>query len=541
MRFLENFSFSKTDVLVSFDVTSLFTKVPIPETLKIVESRLEEIRQLESDPLSMVTSLTNRAIMELLGYVLADCYFTWDKTLYKQKAGVPMGGRLSPILATLYMENLEYSVLCSATKVPKLFFRYVDDIIIVWDESTGSYKEFLALLNDHHPSIQLTEERECNRTLPFLDMAITRPLFSDSEQLIEPLQINMYRKPTHSNRYLQFNSAHPLKQLENVVWGLWLRANRILKNFPGQLRAELKFLERSLTDERNGYPLPTIKKWFAKFTRQVRANPEILETNSRLTQEAVFVHSGQQRFELPTARFRFPDAEGDQSTVRNSASDTNGDQSTVRNSAPDANGDHSEVCISSETGQESEQEPPEESREGEEGQNVPEGIPREPILIIPYVPGISDQLKRISSQFGVTTWFTYPGGSMDRFTQYRGRLPKSKTRHAVYQCLCNCGAAYIGESARNLKVRVAEHLHSSSRSGFSDHLQNNQHRPAMKDTVVLAREKNGQKRKLIETIAIDHAQKKRTRTICNSGFSSDLPAIWQICSQHVEKQLRKYN
>ncbi len=81
-----------------------------------------------------------------------------------------MGGRLSPILATLFMESLEYSVLCSAPIVPKIYFRYVDDILIIWDLSKGDYGEFLRLLNNYHPAIALTEEREMDRSLAFLDV-----------------------------------------------------------------------------------------------------------------------------------------------------------------------------------------------------------------------------------------------------------------------------------------------------------------------------------------------------------------------------------
>ncbi len=264
VNLLENYQFSEDDILVSFDVTSLFTKVPVPETLKIVEARLTEMRELESDPIAEITSLSNSAIMEILTYMLNDCYFTWDKTLYQQRSGVPMGGRLSPILATLFMESLEYSVLCSAPIVPKIYFRYVDDILIIWDLSKGDYGEFLRLLNNYHPSIALTEEKETNRSLAFLDVRITRPTISEAGTVTKPVKFSIFRKPTHSNRYLNFKSAHPLDLKENVVRGLGLRAHRILKNDPVELAKELRFLKRSLSNDNNGYPLKTLNGWFAK-------------------------------------------------------------------------------------------------------------------------------------------------------------------------------------------------------------------------------------------------------------------------------------
>ncbi len=131
---LENYPFEQEDQLLSFDVKSLFTQVPVPDVLKIVEKRLVELRELPNDPLIELTSLTNAGIMRLLTYALSDCYFTWDKTLYKQKSSLPMGGRLSPVLSNLFMEELEYQVLCAAPIIPRAYFRFVDFVFVVWSK-----------------------------------------------------------------------------------------------------------------------------------------------------------------------------------------------------------------------------------------------------------------------------------------------------------------------------------------------------------------------------------------------------------------------
>ncbi len=97
VNLLESFQFSESDVLVSFDVTSLFTRVLVLETLEVVETRLRELRELDNDPVAEITYLSTEAIMDLLRYLMDDCYFTWDKVLFKQKSGVPMGGRLAAV------------------------------------------------------------------------------------------------------------------------------------------------------------------------------------------------------------------------------------------------------------------------------------------------------------------------------------------------------------------------------------------------------------------------------------------------------------
>ncbi len=106
VQLLRDYNFGSQDILLSFDAASLFTPFPVKDPLSIVEQRLKDLRELPENPIGEITSLSNYAIMKLLGHVLNQCYFTWDSSLYKQTSGLPMGGRLSPILANLYMEQL---------------------------------------------------------------------------------------------------------------------------------------------------------------------------------------------------------------------------------------------------------------------------------------------------------------------------------------------------------------------------------------------------------------------------------------------------
>ncbi len=194
---------------MSFDISSLYTRVPVEEALKIVEERLVELCSLVNDPIKEVTSLSIGGIMKLLNLAVNQCFFMWEGGLYKQKSGLPMGGRLSPILANIYMENLEYVVLCNAPILPKLYFRYVDDVFVLWDKSKGSYVPFLQQLNAQHPAIVLTEELESEHSLPFLDIRITRPSAATDTEPARPLDICLYHKPTHVDRYLHYDFSHP--------------------------------------------------------------------------------------------------------------------------------------------------------------------------------------------------------------------------------------------------------------------------------------------------------------------------------------------
>ncbi len=79
-------------------------------------------------------------------------------------------------------------------------------------------------------------------------------------------------------------------------------------------------------------------------------------------------------------------------------------------------------------------------------------------------------------------WFQYPGKVAQMFTCHRGRTHKSKSKNAIYCCYCSCGKQYVGESTRNLKVHLSEHLQPSSNSSFSMHLRKTRHSPVFKNT-----------------------------------------------------------
>ncbi len=222
VHLLEQTDLQLSDMILSFDVVSLFMLVPVRDSLRIIEQRLQELSDIPFNPVHEITSLSNHGIMTLLEHVLAHCYFTWDSTLYRQCSSLPMGGRLSPIIANLFMEELEHQVLCTALIIPKIYFCYVDDMFIVWDQNKGSYVPFLELMNSQHPEISLTAEEENNGVLAFLDVEVTRPTVHVQPELSRPMQIDIHHKPTHTGRYLHFKSSHPLKLKRTMVRGLWL-------------------------------------------------------------------------------------------------------------------------------------------------------------------------------------------------------------------------------------------------------------------------------------------------------------------------------
>ena len=104
----------ENEVMVSFDVESLFTNVPIEGAVKAA------LCKLENDPgLADRTNLT--PIADLLNFVLRSSYFQYNGSIYEQKDGAAMGSPVSAVIANLYMEEFEERVIATATYKPKIW------------------------------------------------------------------------------------------------------------------------------------------------------------------------------------------------------------------------------------------------------------------------------------------------------------------------------------------------------------------------------------------------------------------------------------
>jgi hypothetical protein len=159
--------------MVSFDVVSLFAKLPIKETMDLLGCHFEE------------------GILGLFRHVLTSSYFTFNGQFCGQTDGVAMGLLLSPIIANFYMEDYEREALELAPLKPRCWFCYVDDTFVTWPHGREKLEDFLHHLNSIHQSIQFTMETESEGHLPFLDVDICRG--SDG-----CLGYKVYRKPTHT-------------------------------------------------------------------------------------------------------------------------------------------------------------------------------------------------------------------------------------------------------------------------------------------------------------------------------------------------------
>ena len=221
--------------MASLDVVSLFTKVPTDKTLAVVRDKLVADPLLEER-----TCIPIYNLMEMLTFCVETIYFEMGSDIYRQEEGLAMGSPLSPVLANLYMEYFEEMPLGSTSLEPSMWLRYVDDTFILWP-----HQEDVQILLDHvnsiRPSIQFTIEKEQDNKLPFLDVLVTC-----TEQ---GFRSSVYRKPTFTRQYLNFNSHHPYKK--GIVRCLQHRAKTISSDTDAY-QEEMISLRHNL--HRNNYP-----------------------------------------------------------------------------------------------------------------------------------------------------------------------------------------------------------------------------------------------------------------------------------------------
>ncbi|BHF84223.1 hypothetical protein SprV_0902737300 [Sparganum proliferum] len=163
LKSIRNLEMESDEMMVSFDVVSLFTSIPTGLAISTIDGLLQE----KYDDVDQQLKRTH--ITELLELCLRT-FFTFGDRVYEQKKGTPMGSPLSGLIAEAVLQRLERLVFRSYS--PKFWARYVDDTFVVIKRN--DVQGFKVLLNSIFPDIQFTMEEENNNQLPFLDVNVAR-------------------------------------------------------------------------------------------------------------------------------------------------------------------------------------------------------------------------------------------------------------------------------------------------------------------------------------------------------------------------------
>ena len=172
----------------------MYTNIPTDELLTIIESACNN---------NGVGKDLKRDILKLLTVIIEQNYFQFMGKTYTQHDGLAMGAPTSSILSEFFLQHLEnsqiYDILLNYNIVG--YFRYVDDLLIIYNEWKTDIEELLCRFNDITPKLNFTIEKETGGNINFLDLTIHRD--------IDSFSIDIYRKPTYIDTIIPSTPATP--------------------------------------------------------------------------------------------------------------------------------------------------------------------------------------------------------------------------------------------------------------------------------------------------------------------------------------------
>ena len=155
--------------------------------------------------------------VSLMYWATSSVEFSFNDTIFRQVNVVAMGSPLGPMLANIFVGFHERR-LFNESSAALMYHRYVDHTFAIFP-SRQHFEDYLEKLNALHTSLKFTFETEVEGRLPFLDVLVhkTQRCF----------QTSVYRKPTFSGLYMNWESFYPRSRKTNLVKTLVHRAVRI--------------------------------------------------------------------------------------------------------------------------------------------------------------------------------------------------------------------------------------------------------------------------------------------------------------------------
>ena len=247
-----------------------------------------ELAELNKNIKILDTDLKTDELIKLTQICLEKVIVENERGVFEQSHGAPMGGGLSGILSNIYMEYLETIIF---KDYPKLKWKcYRDNTFTVWSTAKhGPVTDFLKYLNTIDPYLKFTHKIEANNKLPFLDVQIHRKP--------DKLTTSVYRKETHSDRYIHYNSNHEPRIFLNTISSMVRRAI-IYCTEPNTFMQEINHLQQTFTE--NGYPttivdyhmsekaISILKKKISNNTSQEAENSKTVE-NKEETESSIWL------------------------------------------------------------------------------------------------------------------------------------------------------------------------------------------------------------------------------------------------------------
>ncbi|XP_063806789.1 uncharacterized protein LOC134990792, partial [Pseudophryne corroboree] len=222
-------------LMCTIDVISLYTNIPHQRGIEAIRRCITGSHKYNGPDINF--------FIKLLELTLAQNYFIFDGRFFRQCSGCAMGSCVAPSFANIFMREVENDLFLTNPNVAgsiKAYFRYIDDIFVLWSGSQESFQQAMLDINRLDDSIKFTYSTSYEE-IHYLDVAI-------KQDHLHHLHTSLFVKETDINTTLHANSHHP----PTLKWGLpysqYMRIRRICSDQAETIKQmdimTRKFIER---------------------------------------------------------------------------------------------------------------------------------------------------------------------------------------------------------------------------------------------------------------------------------------------------------
>ena len=247
--------------MISFDVVSLFTNVPLKQTIDIILRKVYEEKLIK-------TKIPRKKMEKLLNLCTQGTPFMFNGKMYVQIDGVMMGSPLGALFANIFMCELENTIVPQLGDSILHWTRYVDDTFAFIKPEKK--EEVRKRLDSFHEKISFTHEDEKDNSIAFLDVAVTR----GNDQKLET---SVYRKPTNTDVYMNWYAHAPAAWKIATLTSLVKRAVMV-SSTTDAMKKEIDHLKKVFT-EFNDYPEKVVKNVIENELQKIRETEEAEQAN----------------------------------------------------------------------------------------------------------------------------------------------------------------------------------------------------------------------------------------------------------------------
>lgn len=397
------------DVLCTMDVSSLYPSIPHDDGMNAMRHYLMQ-RPIQEPSTDFLLCLTNE--------VLTKNYFKFQDQYYLQLRGSAMGSPMAPNYANLFMGKFEFDFVYNNNpyfKFIKHYWRFIDDLFIIWSGDVNSLHDFHNYMNAQMRSIKFTLEHNKN-SISFLDVKVNK--------VGTCLETELYKKDTDRNTFLQYGSYHSPSLKRNLPYSQLTRVKRICTSADAFERHATALCDNF---QHRGYKRETLSHHLNK----VRATPrsDLLQPKLKNADQSIALVSTYSPIAEPLKHIVKKHWHILQTDPQISSAFTNPPRNFYKRTQ-----NLRDLLVKSD-------------------------LSKKPSHFMSRVPSGNFPCHNCIHCYAMMKGDSFKHTVTDKMIRVRGRIT-CNTKYVVYLLKCPCDLYYVGKTKRELKTRICEHKSS---------------------------------------------------------------------------------